>query len=57
MTLELALAAGGLLLTLQGATLFYVVSIERRLTRLETLQEITAQRPASPGRPGKAAQA
>lgn len=41
MTFEAFIAiAAGLLLPIQGATLFCVVSIERRLTRLETLQEV-----------------
>jgi hypothetical protein len=39
------IAVVGILLTLQGATLAYVVKIERRLTRLETLEEI--ERPAA----------
>lgn len=36
-----------ILLALQGATFSYVVSIERRLTRLETLQEFGARRGAT----------
>lgn len=41
MSLEILIAiAAGLMLPLQAATLVYVVSIERRLTRLETLQEV-----------------
>lgn len=45
-----SLALAGLVLALQSATLSYVVSIERRLTRLETLQEIRGaqRRPARP---------
>ena len=43
MTLELLIAIlGTVLIPLQAATLAYVVSIERRLTRLETLEEVRA---------------
>ena len=38
--IEAALAALALVIGLQGAVLAYVVSIERRLTRPETLQEV-----------------
>jgi hypothetical protein len=39
-----ALAAiGALVLTLQGATLAYVMKIERRLTRLETIDELSRE--------------
>ena len=38
--IELFLAGVGILVTLNGAILAYVISIERRLTRLETFQEI-----------------
>jgi len=37
---EVLLTLAGLVLTLQGATLAYVVRIERRLTRLETIEEL-----------------
>jgi hypothetical protein len=51
MTIEIAIAIlASLLLPLQAATLWYVVSIERRLTRLETLQEIRRGAPPGPWR-------
>jgi hypothetical protein len=37
---ELLVAIAGLLAALQGATLTYVIRIERRLTRLETIDEV-----------------
>lgn len=41
MSAELLIAiVGAILLPLNGATLFYVVSIERRLTRLEAREEM-----------------
>lgn len=48
--IELALSIAGLVLTLQGATLAYVVRIERRLTRLETIDELERGRVAAPAR-------
>lgn len=38
--IELLAALGGAVLTVNGAILVYVVRIERRLTRLETLDEV-----------------
>jgi hypothetical protein len=40
---ELLIGIAGILFALQGATLAYVVKIERRLTRLETLDEVRRQ--------------
>ena len=37
---EAVIAGVGILIGLNGAILAYVISIERRLTRLETFQEI-----------------
>lgn len=43
-----ALVAGvGILIGLNGAILAYVVSIERRLTRLETWREVQQERLAA----------
>lgn len=38
--IELVVAIGAFLVGLNGATFAYVVRIERRLTRLETLDEM-----------------
>jgi hypothetical protein len=43
MSPELVAAIGGILIALQGATLAYVVRIERRLTRLETIDELSRE--------------
>jgi hypothetical protein len=45
--LAVAALVAGLVLALQGATFSYVVEIERRLTRLETYQELAPRRPAA----------
>jgi hypothetical protein len=48
---EAVVAGIGILVGLSGAILAYVVTIERRLTRLETLtEELIAQRRAGPVR-------
>ena len=42
--LEAVIAGIGILVGLNGAILAYVISIERRLTRLETIQQLDDRR-------------
>lgn len=48
---QILIALAGLLISMQGATLAYVVRIEHRITRLETIEEYRRAQPSFPRPP------